>query len=112
MPTDALTLVFMALSAVTSALVVLFRQLMVEKDKSYDRLETDCETSVKDLKEDNRWLRGQLEELQRNQMSTLSVISKAIDTQGAGVTIIGTGVKSILDLLQAMRHFPDPRSER
>jgi hypothetical protein len=103
MSTDPLTLVFMALSAVTSGLLFLFRQLMVEKDKSYDRLEKDCEKSTDDLREDNKWLKGQLAELQNNQIATLSVISKAIDTQGTGIALIGTGVKSILDSLQSRR---------
>jgi hypothetical protein len=112
--TDPLTLVFMALSAVTSGLLFLFRQLMVEKDKSFTRLENDCEKSQTDIKEDNKWLRGQLEELQRNQMSTLNVISKAIDTQGVGVNIIGTGVQSILDMLKSTMRERDrgPGPER
>lgn len=99
--TDPLTLVFMALSAVTSTLLYVFRQWMVEKDKSYDRLEKDCETSIQDIKGDNKWLKEQLEEAQRNANGTLAVISKAVDTQGVGVKALETQGRAILEILQA-----------
>jgi hypothetical protein len=100
MPTDPLTLVFMALTAVTSTLLYVFRQWMEDKNKSFDRLEKDCEKKVEDIKEDNRWLKSQLQDTQSNQMGTLNVMSEAVKTQGIGV-------KAILDLLQAV-----PRIER
>jgi hypothetical protein len=100
MPTDPLTLVFMALTAVTSTLQYVFRQWMEDKNKSFDRLEKDCEKKVEDIKEDNRWLKSQLQDTQSNQMGTLNVMSEAVKTQGIGV-------KAILDLLQAV-----PRIER
>lgn len=103
--TDPLTLVFMALSAVTSALVVLFRQLMVEKDKSYDRLEEQCEQAKTDFKTESGWLREQLAQTQNSQVATLNVISKAVETQGMGV-------KAILDLLQSTVNPGTPRLER
>jgi hypothetical protein len=100
MPTDPLTLVFMALTAVTSTLLYVFRQWMEDKNKSFDRLEKDCEKKVEDIKDDNRWLKSQLQDTQSNQMGTLNVMSEAVKTQGIGV-------KAILDLLQAV-----PRIER
>lgn len=103
--TDPLTLVFAALSAVTSGLLFLFRQLMVEKDKSYERLENDCEEAKKDFKADLAWLRGQLDETQKSQIATLNVISRAVETQGIGV-------QAILELLQATVDPNTPRSQK
>lgn len=110
--TDPLTLVFMALSAVTSGLLFLFRQLMVEKDRSFTRLENDCAKSLQDVKEDNQWLKGQLEDAQRNQLGTLNVMSEAVKTQGIGVKTMEVGIQAILGLLQTTVEPRNPRAER
>lgn len=117
--TDPLTLVFMALSAMTSALLFVFRQWMVENDRGYSRLEDQCNDAKAEFKAEATWLKEQLALTQTSQVATLNLIAKAVETQGLGVAAIikavevqGADIKAILERLDEKVDPHTTRRER